>query len=87
VDGALACNAPIRPLQLCTDGGYQPSLGVLRVPLIMVPDKFVVRLRKFYEFFYTAPNIRFLEIKFSNLLEMLVLNRVVKISFSLQLVK
>jgi hypothetical protein len=30
--------APIRPLQLCADGGYQLRLGVLRVPLIMVPD-------------------------------------------------
>jgi hypothetical protein len=29
---------PIRPLQLCADGGYQLRLGVLRVPLIMVPD-------------------------------------------------
>jgi hypothetical protein len=29
---------PIRPLQLCVDGGYQLRLGVLRVPLIMVPD-------------------------------------------------
>jgi hypothetical protein len=26
-------------LQLCADGGYQLRLGVLRVPLIMVPDK------------------------------------------------
>jgi hypothetical protein len=41
VDGALTCIAPIRPLQLCADGGYQPSLGVLGVPLIMVPDKYV----------------------------------------------
>jgi hypothetical protein len=32
--------APIRPLQLCADGGYQLRLGVLRVPLIMVPDTF-----------------------------------------------
>jgi hypothetical protein len=32
--------APIRPLQLCADGGYQLRLGVLRVPLIMVPDKY-----------------------------------------------
>jgi hypothetical protein len=39
VDGALTCIAPIRPLQLCADGGYQPSLGVLGVPLIMVLDK------------------------------------------------
>jgi hypothetical protein len=31
--------APIRPLQLCADGGYQLRLGVLGVPLIMVPDK------------------------------------------------
>jgi hypothetical protein len=38
VDGALTCIAPIRPLQLCVDGDYQPSLGVLGVPLIMVPD-------------------------------------------------
>jgi hypothetical protein len=30
--------APIRPLQLCADGGYQMRLGVLGVPLIMVPD-------------------------------------------------
>jgi hypothetical protein len=29
--------APIRPLQLCADGGYQLRLGVLGVPLIMVP--------------------------------------------------
>jgi hypothetical protein len=31
--------APIRPLQLCADGGYQLRLGVLGVPLIMVPDR------------------------------------------------
>jgi hypothetical protein len=30
--------APLRPLQLCADGGYQLRLGVLGVPLIMVPD-------------------------------------------------
>jgi hypothetical protein len=30
--------APIRPLQLCANGGYQLRLGVLGVPLIMVPD-------------------------------------------------
>jgi hypothetical protein len=30
---------PIRPLQLCADRGYQLRLGVLRVPLIMVPDR------------------------------------------------
>jgi hypothetical protein len=29
---------PIRPLQLCADGGYQLRLGALRVPIIMVPD-------------------------------------------------
>jgi hypothetical protein len=36
--------APIRPLQLCADGGYQLRLGVLRVPLIMVPDNFCQNL-------------------------------------------
>jgi hypothetical protein len=30
--------APIRPLQLCADGGYQLRLGVLGVPLITVPN-------------------------------------------------
>jgi hypothetical protein len=38
VDGALTGIAPIRPLQLCANGGYQLRLGVLGVPLIMVPD-------------------------------------------------
>jgi energy-converting hydrogenase Eha subunit B len=28
-------------LQLCADGGYQPSLGVLGVPLIMVLDNVI----------------------------------------------
>jgi hypothetical protein len=28
-------------LQLCADGGYQLRLGVLGVPLIMVPDNTV----------------------------------------------
>jgi hypothetical protein len=27
-------------LQLCADGGYQLRLGVLGVPLIMVPDNY-----------------------------------------------
>jgi hypothetical protein len=35
----LTLIAPIRPLQLCADGGYQLRLGVLGVPLIMVPDR------------------------------------------------
>jgi hypothetical protein len=35
--------APIRPLRLCADGGYQMRLGVLGVPLIMVPDKEIAR--------------------------------------------
>jgi hypothetical protein len=39
VDGALTGIAPIRPLQLCADGGYQLRLGALGVPLITVPDK------------------------------------------------
>jgi hypothetical protein len=30
-------------LQLCADGGDQLRLGVLGVPLIMVPDKFGIR--------------------------------------------
>jgi hypothetical protein len=34
----LTLIAPIRPLQLCADGGYQLRLGVLGVPPIMVPD-------------------------------------------------
>jgi hypothetical protein len=38
VDGALTRITPIRPLQFCADGGYQLRLGVLGVPLIMVPD-------------------------------------------------
>jgi hypothetical protein len=38
VDGSLTGIAPIRPLQLYVDGGYQLRLGVLGVPLIMVPD-------------------------------------------------
>jgi hypothetical protein len=29
---------PIRPSQLCADGVYELRLGVLGVPLIMVPD-------------------------------------------------
>jgi hypothetical protein len=40
VDWALTLIAPIRPLQLCADGGYQLRLGVLGVPLIMVPDMY-----------------------------------------------
>jgi hypothetical protein len=32
--------APIRPLQLCADGGYQLRLGALGVPLITVPDNY-----------------------------------------------
>jgi hypothetical protein len=35
----LTLITPIRPLQLCADGGYQLRLGVLGVPLIMVPDR------------------------------------------------
>jgi hypothetical protein len=40
VDGALTEIAPIRPLQLCADGGYQLRLGALGVPLITVPDTY-----------------------------------------------
>jgi hypothetical protein len=31
-------------LQLCADGGYQLRLGVLGVPLIMVPDNAILTL-------------------------------------------
>jgi hypothetical protein len=44
VDWALTLIAPIRPLQLCADGGYQLRLGVLGVPLIMVPDTLLPRI-------------------------------------------
>jgi hypothetical protein len=40
---SLGLIAPIRPLQLCADGGYQLRLGVLGVPLIMVPDSYLDR--------------------------------------------
>jgi hypothetical protein len=40
--------APIRPLQLCADGGYQLRLGVLGVPLIMVPDTREIIFSLFY---------------------------------------
>jgi RNA polymerase subunit RPABC4/transcription elongation factor Spt4 len=40
----LTLIAPIRPLQLCADGGYQLRLGVLGVPLIMVPDTYKARV-------------------------------------------
>jgi hypothetical protein len=38
--------APIRPLQLCADGGYQLRFRSLGVPLIMVPDKFLTLLEE-----------------------------------------
>jgi hypothetical protein len=44
----LTLITPIRPLQLCADGGYQLRLGVLGVPLIMVPDKWT-RYRDMYD--------------------------------------
>jgi transposase InsO family protein len=48
--------APIRPLQLCADGGYQLRLGVLRVPLIMVPDTHVlVAIDKFTKWIEFKP--------------------------------
>jgi hypothetical protein len=48
VDGALTGIAPIRPLQLYADGGYQLRLGFLGVPLIMVPDTILSRFLSFY---------------------------------------
>jgi hypothetical protein len=43
---SLGLIAPIRPLQLCADGGYQLRLGVLGVPLIIVPDTTRAKLPK-----------------------------------------
>jgi hypothetical protein len=48
----LTLIAPIRPLQLCADGGYQLRLGVLGVPLIMVPDTFQDLKFSFWCFFH-----------------------------------
>jgi hypothetical protein len=45
VDGALTGIAPIRPLQLCADGGYQLRLGALGVPLITVPDTYLSKIK------------------------------------------
>jgi hypothetical protein len=55
--------APIRPLQLCADGGNQLRLGVLRVPLIMVLDSspraskgvLILAWRLFSHFFARGP--------------------------------
>jgi hypothetical protein len=41
--------APIRPSQLCADGGYQLRLRVLGVPLIMVPDTIRSECMRVYE--------------------------------------
>jgi hypothetical protein len=38
--------APIRPLQLCADGGYQLRLRALGVPLITVSDNYQFFLKK-----------------------------------------
>ena len=45
--------APIRPLQLCADGGYQLRLGVLGVPLIMVPDNIREKTRTINKYLST----------------------------------
>jgi hypothetical protein len=37
---SLDLNCAHQAFAACADGDYQPSLGVLGVPLIMVPDKF-----------------------------------------------
>jgi hypothetical protein len=50
VDCALTLIAPIMPLQLCADGGYQLRLGVLGVPLIMVPDNIYIYIFNTYLF-------------------------------------
>jgi hypothetical protein len=36
---SLDLNCAHQAFAACANGGYQPSLGVLGVPLIMVPDK------------------------------------------------
>jgi hypothetical protein len=36
---SLDLNCAHQGFAACADGDYQPSLGVLGVPLIMVPDK------------------------------------------------
>jgi hypothetical protein len=47
--------APIRPLQLCADGGYQLRLGVLGVPLIIVPDSLILLQFTSIIFYLTHP--------------------------------
>jgi hypothetical protein len=42
--------APIRPLQLCADGGYQLRFRSLGVPLIMVPDNYANHLGTFIDY-------------------------------------
>jgi hypothetical protein len=59
--------APIRPLQLCADGGYQLRLGVLGVPLIMVPGSspraskgvLILAWRLLSHFFARGPGVSF----------------------------
>jgi hypothetical protein len=60
---SLGLIAPIRPLRLSADGGYQLRLGVLGVPLIMVPDSspraskglFILAWRLLSHFFARGP--------------------------------
>jgi hypothetical protein len=47
VDGALTCIVPIRPLQLVLMVVTSRVLGVLGVPLVMVPDNNLVFLRHY----------------------------------------
>jgi hypothetical protein len=56
---SLGLITPIRVLQLSADGGYQLRLGVLGVPLIMVPDngllyKFVGMISTNFTYFLSA---------------------------------
>jgi hypothetical protein len=51
----LTLIAPIRPLQLCADGGYQLRLGVLGVPLIMVPHNMYVQTIFIYVVYTLQP--------------------------------
>jgi hypothetical protein len=43
---SLDLNCAHQASAACADGDYQPSLGVLGVPLIMVPDKTETMARK-----------------------------------------
>jgi hypothetical protein len=55
---SLDLNCAHQASAACADGGYQPSLGALGVPLIMVPDNGIPRTivsdcdTKFFSYFW-----------------------------------